>query len=117
MEMSIRKAVTLGVDLGFQGLGMSENVKMEMPKKKPRNKELSEEEKQANKEKSSRRVIVEQVIGRCKILRTSKDVIRWHCDFRKNLVFETAVRLYNFKICFKNKLQYPLKINHLTLCS
>jgi hypothetical protein len=117
LKMQISKSVTMGVDLGFQGLRMSKEVILEMPKKKPRKKELNEEDRQKNKEKAARRVIVEQVIGCCKILRTSKDTIRWHCDFRKNLVFETAVRLYNFKLCTNKGYQFPLKINSLELCS
>jgi hypothetical protein len=116
LDLKINKTIDLGLDLGFIGLSMPSSVRIEMPKKKPRNKELEDSDKAANRIKASRRVMIEQIIGQCKILRICKDTIRWHCKFRKNMVFKTAVSLYNFKICKKHNLSPPLKSNNY-LCS
>ncbi|MEB3342901.1 transposase family protein [Okeania sp.] len=49
--------VTIHVDSGFQGL-QKEFVNIKIPTKKPRKKELTDKQKQSNREKSSVRVSV-----------------------------------------------------------
>lgn len=106
LATQLDKPITLGMDLGFLGLKLSENIVQEMPVKKRKNKELTEEEKQGNREKSSRRVIVEHCMGGIKIMRMVKDVIRLHGDRIKEKVFGLAVAAHNLRI-----------INKLNLCS
>ena len=105
--------IIIGLDSGFQGLDIAGGATIEMPKKKPKNKDLTDDEKKANTLKASKRVIVENTIAHCKVLRTAKDVLRWHKDERKDLLFATAVRLHNFKVCRKRNIKPPLITNNL----
>jgi glycyl-tRNA synthetase beta subunit len=62
-------------DSGYQGLkDLHDNS--EHPIKKPKNRELTEEEKQYNKELSQRRIYIEHVNRRIKIFRICKEVYR-----------------------------------------
>ena len=63
---------TLMQDTGFQGFEL-ENIAILQPKKKPRGKELSDTEKQANRIISSVRVRVEHVMSGIKRCRIVKD--------------------------------------------
>jgi hypothetical protein len=57
------KSITLWLDLGFTGVNKAyPNASIMMPKKKPRVKELTDEEKARNKVISSIRVRIEHVI-------------------------------------------------------
>ena len=59
------KSITLWLDLGFTGINKDyPNVSIMVPKKKPRGKELTEEEKARNKVIRSLRVRVEHAIRR-----------------------------------------------------
>ena len=62
-------------DTGYQGY-TPENITIIMPTKKPKGKELTQEQKDKNKEISSKRVLIEHAIGGVKILRMVKDEIR-----------------------------------------
>jgi len=87
-------------DTGFQGYE-PEGVQTHQPKKKPRNKELSEEEKARNQEISRVRIQVEHSIGGVKIFRIVHDIFR---NFKKgfdDLVMETACGLHNFRLTMK----------------
>lgn len=84
-------------DTGFQGY-RPEGVTTIQPRKKPRKQELTELEKQRNREISSQRVEVEHQIGgikRCNIVRH---------QFRNRMahyvddVMETACGLHNFRL-------------------
>lgn len=63
--------ITLWQDTGFLGHN-PENVNVMMPTKKPRGKELSEEQKESNRSISSFRVLVEHAIGGVKRCRNSQ---------------------------------------------
>jgi len=86
-------------DLGFQG-HQPEGVQVSMPQRKPRTKELSDEQKAANKLKAAERVKVEHAIGGVKILRIVKDRIRLWKKGIKDLVMELACAIHNFKIAY-----------------
>lgn len=84
-------------DTGFQG-HQPTGVQIVQPKKKPRGNELNADEKQANKEKSRFRVVVEHAIGRVKICRIVKDRIRcWKSGIRDRMM-EICCGLHNFRL-------------------
>jgi len=62
-------------DSGFQGF-KPKNTNIIQPLKKPKGKELTDEQKQQNKDKSKIRVVVEHSIRGVKIWRIAKDVCR-----------------------------------------
>ena len=93
--------ITILADLGFKGWNPS-NVKLILPHKKPRNTktektDLTQDQKDFNKELSKKRVKVENVLAHVKILRIIKDKNRnYRFGFRENLM-KTACGLYNFR--------------------
>lgn len=83
-------------DTGFQGYEPS-GTTTHQPKKKPRGKELTAEEKESNRLISQIRVKVEHSIGGIKVFRIVQDVFRnWKKGF-DDLVMETACGLFNFR--------------------
>lgn len=71
------KEFCVHIDLGF--LGFEKDYKFSkvlIPKKKKKNMELSEEDKEGNKEKSSVRVAVEQSLSQLKRFRVLSDRVR-----------------------------------------
>ena len=93
--------VVLWEDLGFIGLN-PDNADVRRPVKKPKNRELREDEKIFNRQISSQRVIVEHVIGECKIFRIVKDEVRARKDDFHDTCILLACGLNNFKIkCLK----------------
>ena len=87
-------------DTGFQGFEL-EGVAILQPKKKPRGKELSEEEKQRNQVISSVRVRIEHVISGVKRCRIVKDKYRnWLKGFR-DVVMGIACGLHNLRLQFR----------------
>ncbi len=91
---------TLYQDKGFQGFGLND-VLIIQPKKKPKNKELTEEEVQRNAEISSVRIRVEHAINGVKRYRIIKEKMRnWRQGFR-DLVMETCCALHNFRLHFR----------------
>jgi hypothetical protein len=89
-------------DTGFQGYE-PENVETFQPKKKPRGKELTPEEKERNQELSSERVIVEHHIGGVKRSRIVHDTFRNRKDNYVDIVMETACGLHNFRVSHRQK--------------
>ena len=99
-DIAFEQAITLLQDTGFQGF-QPKNATIIQPVKKPRGKELTQEQKQENKKKASERVIVEHAINQVKVWRIVKDKIR---SFRQQLrdeVIFIACGLSNFKIKLK----------------
>ena len=89
-------------DTGFQGFA-PEGVVIKQPKKKPRNGELTNEEKQKNREISRIRVEIEHQIGgikRCQIV--VQKFRNWLAHFTDD-VMETACGLHNFRISHRSK--------------
>ena len=83
------------VDLGFKGLE-DEYENIEIPIKKPRGKELSEEQKAENREFNGERVVVEHAFGGMKRYKAAADIYRNRKkDFDDNLMV-TAAGLWNF---------------------
>lgn len=85
------------MDLGFKGLHWTENVKILMPHRKPRKKQLNDTQVYENKQISAVRVGVEHSIGGAKRLRIVKDTIRNHAFFFKDTIMQIAVALHNFR--------------------
>jgi hypothetical protein len=93
--------ITVLADLGFKGWS-PQNVTLILPHKKPRNtktqkRDLTQDQRDFNKELSKKRVKVENVLAHIKILRIVKDKNRnYRFGFRENLM-KTACALYNFR--------------------
>lgn len=92
---NIPDQVSIEGDLGFQGL-QNEFINIHLPHKKPRGKELSEEQKQQNKEFSSQRVVCEHAHAGIKRYNAVTAIYRNHVsDFDDHLML-TATGLWNF---------------------
>jgi DDE superfamily endonuclease/Helix-turn-helix of DDE superfamily endonuclease len=87
-------------DTGFQGFTLA-GVTILQPKKKPRGKELTPDEKEDNRLISRIRIRIEHAIGGVKRYRIVKDKIRnWKQGFRDK-VMETCCGLHNFRLNFR----------------
>lgn len=96
-DFQFKEVITLLQDTGFQGYA-PQNAKIVQPVKKPKNKELSDEQKAQNTEKSKKRVYVEHAIRGFKVWRVAKDVCRtWIYDTRDDFVY-IACGLHNFRL-------------------
>lgn len=84
-------------DTGFQGYE-PEGVTTHQPKKKPRGKELTADEKRANRLISRERVGVEHSIGGVKVFRIVGDTFRNIREGFVDLVMETACGLFNLRL-------------------
>jgi hypothetical protein len=93
--------ITLWQDTGFIG-HCPDGVKIQMPKKKPKGKELTSEQKQENREISKFRVLVEHAICGAKRCRIVKECLRCHKAGFDDLIMELACGLHNFRITLKN---------------
>lgn len=94
-------------DTGFQGYE-PDNVQTYQPKKKPRGKELTAEDKEFNKNVSSVRIIVEHVISGIKRCRIVKDVFRNTKEHFDDAVMEISCGLHNFRTaCRSEKVEVP----------
>lgn len=87
--------IPIHVDLGFQGL-QNEFVNIKIPDKKPRGKELSEEHKQSNREKSSVRVKCEHTISGIKRYNAATALYRNRIDNLDDHFMLSAAGLWNF---------------------
>lgn len=101
-QLPIKKECTLLVDLGFYGWKLP-NSSIEMPHKKPKNKELTKIQKTQNRLQSRKRVKIENTFANLKTLRIVKDPIRTYIKEVKHQVFAIAVALYNFRLTFAKK--------------
>jgi len=90
-------------DTGFQGYA-PEGVMTYQPKKKPRGKELSEDDKESNALISRVRIMVEHVIAGVKRLRIVKEVFRNTKEKFADLVMELACGLHNFRTLARSKI-------------
>jgi len=88
-------------DLGFLGIEKTYPwLNIQMPKKKPKGKELTEEEKQKNKEINSIRVKVEHAIGGIKRFGVISDIFRNKQDEFNDKVMEVSCGLWNYHLNF-----------------
>jgi len=93
-------------DLGFLGFTL-EGVCVEMPTKKPKGRELTNEQKAANQTKARRRVYIEHVnssVKRCRIL---KDICRLLVSGIRDMVVEIGCALHNFRLRLNPWLPIP----------
>ncbi len=84
-------------DTGFQGYE-PEGVTTFQPKKKPRKQELTEADKQRNREISKQRVEIEHQIGGIKRCNIVVHPLRSRTDHFADDVMETACGLHNFRL-------------------
>ena len=99
--LQLPKRITLWQDTGFIGHS-PEGVYVRMPKKKPKGKELTKEEKQDNVRISRFRVLVEHAICGAKRCRIVKERLRCHKTDFDDHIMELACGLHNFRISLKN---------------
>lgn len=95
------KETTLWQDTGFQGYA-PKNVNIRQPKKKPRGRQLSADEKAANSRISKERIKVEHSIGGVKVFAIVRHIFRNIKPTFDDLVMETACGLHNLR------LDYPM---------
>jgi hypothetical protein len=98
--LALPVGIFLWQDTGFIGHN-PEGATVLMPTKKPKGKELTDEQKLQNKEISSIRIIVEHAIGGVKIWRITKDTYRCRKFGFEHKVMLIACGLHNFLISLK----------------
>ncbi len=91
-----RKGTILQQDTGFQGFA-PEGVIIKQPQKKPRGGELTEEEKQSNRELSRVRVVIEHLISGAKRLRIVKEELRLKVENISDDLMEIACGTHNLR--------------------
>jgi DDE superfamily endonuclease len=87
-------------DKGFQGVVVAE-VEIIQPKNKPRNGELTTEEKMENRRINSIRVRIEHVISSIKRYRIVKDKLRLWREGIHDMVMETCCGLHNYRLRYR----------------
>jgi DDE superfamily endonuclease len=92
---------TLFQDTGFQGYA-PEGPSIQQPTKKPRDKELSPEQKEENRKISRDRVLVEHSIGGVKVFHIVSTIFRNIKKGFDDLVMETVCGLFNFVQDYRN---------------
>jgi hypothetical protein len=97
-KLEPHKSLEMLADSGYQGLSKL-HEKGRTPRKKPHKSELSDEQKQANRELARRRVIVEHVIRSLKIFRILAERYR-NRRKRFSLRFNLIAGLYNYELSF-----------------
>lgn len=102
-QFGFSKKVLLWLDLGFYGLHL-ENAHLILPHKKPKNRELSAEQKTYNHWVSKIRVRVEHVIASVKQYRIVKETFRGRLYHREDTVMLVACALHNFKNAVRKNL-------------
>lgn len=97
---TIAKGFRLWQDTGYQGY-RPEGVTIMQPIKKPRGKELTEEQKAYNRTIASFRIRVEHAIGSCKRYRIVKEEIRHRCTEFVDMALANCCGLHNFRMRFR----------------
>ena len=97
-----QKEIELLQDLGYQGHA-PKNATIQMPIKSSKYRKLTEKEKNENKMKSSRRVVVEHAISGVKRCRIVKDIFRYRRYGYDDLVMELACGLHNLRVHCRKK--------------
>ena len=87
-------------DLGFQGYEPEGTITYQ-PKKKPKGKELTAEQKQSNQEISRERIGVEHSLGGVKVFGIVHAIYRNFCEGFEDCVMETACGLHNWRLDFR----------------
>jgi len=89
-------------DTGYQGY-KPEGVIILQPKKKPRGGELTDAEKERNREISKQRIVVEHHIGGVKRSRIVHDTFRNRKLNYGDVVMETSCGLHNFRVTMRQR--------------
>lgn len=97
-KLEPHESLELLADSGYQGLSKL-HEKGRTPQKKPHKSELTDEQKQSNRELARRRVIVEHVIRSLKIFRILAERYRNRRQ-RFSLRFNLIAGLYNYELSF-----------------
>jgi hypothetical protein len=93
------KRITLWLDLGFTGVEKDyPEATVRMPRKKPKGKELTDEEKAQNKVISGFRVLVEHAIGGTKRFRITSDKFRNKKDEFNDVAMLIPCGLWNYHL-------------------
>jgi hypothetical protein len=104
-DFQFQRTIDLLQDSGFQGF-KPQNANIIQPLKKPKGKELTDEQKKLNKAKSKVRVVVEHSIRGAKIWRIAKDVCRtWKIDQRDYNIF-ISCGLHNFRLRARGRIPH-----------
>ena len=104
-DFQFQRTIDLLQDSGFQGY-QPKNANIIQPLKKPKGKELTDEQKKQNRAKSKVRVVVEHSIRGFKIWRIAKDVCRtWKVDLRDYYVL-IPCGLHNFRLRARGRLAH-----------
>jgi hypothetical protein len=104
-----RAAISLWQDTGYQGFA-PQGVTIIQPQKKPKGKELTQAQKECNRQIAAVRIRVEHAIGSTKRYRIVKD----ECRLRKNQypykVFALCAALHNFRVEVKPFIYPEIKL-------
>jgi DDE superfamily endonuclease/Helix-turn-helix of DDE superfamily endonuclease len=100
-EIKFLKDTYLWTDLGFIGYE-NQDVNLVIPHKKPRNKELTQAQKDENQMIASYRIRNEHAIGGMKRCRIMKDVIRIHNSEKRDIIFSACAGIHNLRTIFRN---------------
>ena len=96
-ELKFPDKITLYQDSGYQGF-KPENIDVKMPTKKPKGKELTDQQKELNREQSKVRVLIEHVNASVKRCRIVKDKFRsWVYEWRDEVII-IACALHNLRV-------------------
>ena len=99
-KVGLPKDSNLYQDSGYQGL-IVDGVNQYQPKKKPKGRDLTEDEKSENRLISSIRVTVEHVISGVKRCRIVKDIFRNTKENYDDVVMQLSCGLHNFRSHFR----------------
>lgn len=103
-DLNFKEEIEALVDLAYKGLKMK-NVTIIIPDKKPKKKELSAEQKAANKEKSKIRVRIEHAISGVKRLHILKHKLRMKKYEQHDLVMLLGCSLHNLR-CINREIEH-----------
>lgn len=92
-----KQEIQLLQDLGYLGHA-PKNAVIQMPVKSSKYRKLTQEDKQENKMKSSKRVTIEHAISGVKRCRIVKDIFRYRRYGYDDLVMELACGLHNLRV-------------------
>jgi hypothetical protein len=94
----IPKGVSVALDLGFKGIQKEYPLKISMPQRKPRTRDLTKAQKKSNKKISRSRVIIENALAGVKRLRCITDVCRNKSEELKDHLMWLSCGLWNFHL-------------------
>lgn len=95
-KVSLKKDIKCLADKGYQGIQNIHN-ESQIPIKKPKDRNLSKEEKKSNKELAKERIIIEHVNRYLKIFRILSEKYR-NRRRRFRLRFNLIAAIYNFEL-------------------